>query len=160
MILLVAMLAVALSASLAVEGATAKGPIKFKLCGESGCTAKKSPRFTAAMLYGGRLHAAPGCQARVHKVTAFLPGPNRNRRYLVVAARGLIGERGKRGLVWWRKVRGGKKSTLIRSSLPAGPGFVAGPEFFQPMLQRGGNRNAERWRLRSGRITCESSSPT
>lgn len=155
MVLFIAMLGSSLLWSASAPIASAKGPVKFKLCGELGCVTKKSPRFTAAMLYGGRLHVGPGCSTRVHRVVASIPGSNRDRRYLMVASRGLIGEQGGGGYVWWRKVGGIKRSDLVKGVKPAGRGFAAGPEFYTSTPGLGGGPDVARWRLRSGRVSCD-----
>lgn len=155
MVLFIAVLGSALVWSASAPSASAKGPVKFKLCGELGCAKKKSLRFTAAMTYGGRLHVGPGCSTRVHTVAASIPGSSRDRRYLLVVSRGLIGERGQSGYVWWRKVGGVRKSDLIKGVKPTGRGFAAGPEFYTSILSLGGGPGVARWRLRSGRVSCD-----
>lgn len=149
-----AILAAAVLWAAAAPGAAAKGPIPFKLCGEAGCVKRSSPRTTAAMLYGGRHHPGPVCRARVHRVRAFMPGTTRDRRYLIVAARGLIGEQGSRGYVWWRKIRGHRKDDLRRAVRSTGRGFRAEPSLDLSITGFRAAPRSYRWRLRSDRITC------
>lgn len=155
-LLLGALVIAALGAAIAwpAPEAAAKGPIKFRLCGERGCVTKKSGRFTAAMMYGGRHHAGPSCGARVHSVTARIPGRHGGeRRYLLRPSRGLIGEQGKNGYVWWRRIGGERKALLIRVAGRTGRGFAAGTHL--GLTGFSAARSASRWRLRSERITCE-----
>jgi len=163
-LLLGALAIAALGAAIAwpAPEAAAKGPIKFRLCGERGCVTKKSGRFTAVMMYGGRHHAGPSCGARVHSVTARIPGRHGGeRRYLL--RRGLIGEQGKNGYVWWRRIGGERKALLIRVAGRTGRGFAAGTHLkltgFSAARPKPTGltaaRTTSRWRLRSEQITCE-----
>lgn len=141
-----------------VPVAEAKGPVKFTFCGKRACVGKSSPRFTAAMLYGGSSHAGPVCRTRVHTVTAAFPRVEAPRRFLLVASRGLVGEQFKRGHVWWRKVRGSRKTDLIRAVRHTGRGFRAAPEIRIGMFSFE-RTNVGQWHLRddgswSGQLTC------
>src|SRR5690606_34582858 len=89
-LLAVAALGAALLWSVPTPVAQAKGPVKLTFCGKRACVDKSAPRFAAAMLYGGRSHAGPVCRARVHTVTAVMPGSELARRFLVLASRGLV----------------------------------------------------------------------
>lgn len=138
--------------------AQAKGPVRLTFCGERACVAKSSHRFAAAMLYGGRLHVAPVCSTRVHVVTIVFPPNPERRRYLLHARRGLIGERGRRGHIWWRQVKGSRKADLVRAVRNTGRGFKANAELRIGML-RFIKAPARRWRLRDGvarpgHLTC------
>lgn len=140
--------------------AEAKGPVNIKICGERDCVKKKSPpRLVAALLYGGRSHEAPTCAARVHTAIVHLPGPfPRTERYLIANPRGLIGRQGKDGYVWWRKVKGWKKSLIAKTSRPTGKGFVAGPDLsLSALFEKSSKADTYPWRLRAGLITCSSS---
>lgn len=131
--------------------AQAKGAVELKLCGTDGCAKRKTPRFTAAMLYGGRSHDGPSCGTRVHTVTASMPGGEGDRRFLVVASRGLIGEQLERGKAWWRQVRGARKADLKRVARSTGRGFKAEPDLRVSLNRRS---HPPRWRFREGLITC------
>ena len=140
--------------SSSVPGARAKGPVEFKLCGELGCIESNSMRFTAAVLYGGRLHDGPGCATKVHTLIADFPGYGRERRYLLVATRGLIGEQGKGGYVWWREVGGWKKTVLTEAISGTGMGFTAEPEVVSSILEVRGRPEVKPWQLRGDRLSC------
>ncbi len=154
-------------------GAHAKGPVNIEVCGEDGCITKKSSRFGAAMLYGGRGHSAPNCGAPFHRAAIRFPGypggSPRVDRYLLVASRGLIGLRVKNGYVWWRKVGGWKKRALVWASMRAGKGFAAVldlplsefefgfsalPDRFYVALNESGKSGIEPWRLTAEGASC------
>ncbi len=133
--------------------AQAKGAVKLRFCGTDGCVKRKAPRFTAAMLYGGRTHAGPGCRARVHEATGFMPRAE-DRRFLIVASRGLIGEQLERGNVTWRQVRGTRKADLKRAVRSTGRGFAAGADLGIRAFSLTRRADVPKWRLRNGLITC------
>ncbi len=140
-----ALVAVALGV---VPPASAKGPPPLiTVCGELRCVEIREPSFrraplTGALLSGGHIGPKAGCRAETHSVRVHWRGGDttNDRRFLMVADRGLTAPRrarGNRPPRLWNQVFTWRRAALKLAARRAGPGTPLCQLTRQPRLLTG-----------------------